>query len=81
MVEWTGLDWTGLDWNGMVGVSESTTPATANSRGGSWSDEEVKAVIAIWGEDKVQQEVDGAIRNKTVFLTFAEQMKRLLPRL
>ena len=58
----------------------STTPATeatANTRGVSWSDEEVKALIAIWGEDKVQQELDGAVRNKTVFLTIAEQMKRL----
>ena len=55
----------------------STTPATANSRGVSWTDKEVMALIAIWGEDKVQKELNGAVRNKTVLATIAERQKRL----
>ena len=40
-----------------------STPAATN-RGAAWSDTEVKALIAIWGEGNVQEELDGAIRNK-----------------
>ena len=32
-----------------------------------WSDNEVKALIAIWGGTKIQEELDGAVRNKTIF--------------
>ena len=57
----------------------SSTPATctANSRGVSWSDDEVKALLAIWGEDKVQEELDGAVRNKVVFVGIAKKMREL----
>ena len=47
------------------------------SHGFSWSNEEVKALIAIWGEDKVQDELDGAVRNKVVFATISRKMKYL----
>lgn len=33
-----------------------------------WSDSDVKALIAIWGESIVQEELDGAVRNK-VFMS------------
>ena len=33
-----------------------------------WSDVEVKALITTWGESKVQEELDGAVRNKTIFV-------------
>ena len=45
-----------------------------NSRGASWSDEEVLCLIGIWGEAKVQEELDGAVRNKTVFVKIARKM-------
>ena len=41
-------------------------------RGALWSDAEVKALIKIWGEEKIQGELDGATRNKPVFLKIAE---------
>ena len=54
-----------------------TTATTNSNRGTVWSDNEVKALIAIWGEDKVQQELDGAVRNKVVFDKISKQMKEL----
>ena len=57
--------------------STPATEATANSRGVSWSDDEVKALVAIWGEDKVQEELDGAVRNKVVFVGIAKKMREL----
>ena len=32
----------------------------------SWSDYEVRTLIAIWGEDRIQ-ELDGAVRNQAIF--------------
>ena len=34
----------------------------------AWSDAEVKALISIWGKRKAQEELDGAVRNKTIFV-------------
>ena len=32
-----------------------------------WSDEKTKALIAVWGDAKIQAELDGAVRNKAVY--------------
>lgn len=45
------------------------------SRGTAWSDVEVRALIAIWGESDIQEELDGAVRNKVVFTEISEKMK------
>ena len=39
-----------------------------------WSDEEVRALIHVWGEDKIRQELDGASRNKPIFVAIAKKM-------
>ena len=45
--------------------------ATAStSRGSSWSDNEVRALISIWGE-----ELDGAVRNQVIFNDIATKMR------
>ena len=44
------------------------------NRGALWSDEEVRALIHVWGEDKIQQELDGASRNKPIFVAIAKKM-------
>ena len=54
----------------------STATTTAN-RGCTWSDDEVKALIAIWGERKIQEELDGSVRNRTVYVNFAKKMNDL----
>ena len=52
-----------------------STAATNTSRGSSWSDNEVKALIAIWGEDNIQEELDGAVRNRVIFDNIATKMR------
>ena len=52
-----------------------STEATTTSRCSLWSDREVRALIAIWGEGNVQEELDGAARNKVVFVNIAKKMK------
>ena len=37
------------------------------SRGSYWTDSEVSALISIWGEAGVQQQLDGATRNRAIF--------------
>ena len=36
------------------------------NRGTTWTDKEVKALLAIWGDSKIQEELDGAVRNQVV---------------
>ena len=40
-----------------------------------WTDEEVKTFIGIWGDTRIQKELDGAVRNKSVFKVIAVRMK------
>ena len=47
------------------------------NRGSAWSDEEIKALLSIWGDSKVQDELDGAVRNKTVFVDIQKQLAEL----
>ena len=43
-------------------------------RGNVWTDEEIKTFIGIWGEARIQKELDGAVRNKSVFQRIALRM-------
>ena len=47
-----------------------------NARGTLWEDEEVDALVAIWGED-VQAKLDGATRNVKVFDSIAKRLQEL----
>ena len=44
------------------------------NRGTAWSDEEVRDLIHNLGDDKIQQELDGALRNKSIFAASAKKM-------
>ena len=55
--------------------STPPTEASASSRGVSWSDDEVRALLTIWGEGEVQEELDGAVRNKVVYVGIAKKMR------
>ena len=50
------------------------TVAEAN-RGATWADKEVKALLTIWGDSKIQEELDGAVRNKVVFERIAKKLQ------
>ena len=36
------------------------------NHGTIWTDQEIKALLAIWGDSKIQEELDGAVRNQVV---------------
>ena len=38
------------------------------SRSTAWTDKEIKALISIWGDSKIEEELDGTVRNKTIFV-------------
>jgi phosphoribosylaminoimidazole carboxylase/phosphoribosylaminoimidazole-succinocarboxamide synthase len=44
------------------------------NRGTTWTDKEVKALLAIWGDSKIQEELDGAVRNQVVFKCIAQNL-------
>ncbi len=46
------------------------------NRGTYWSDIEIKAVIAIWGATDLQQQLDGAVRNKLIYEKISKEMKK-----
>ena len=45
------------------------------NRGTIWTDNEVRALIRVWGDSKIQAELDGATRNKVIFMTISKRMK------
>ena len=45
------------------------------SRGSAWSDNEVAAPIAIWGDADIQDQLDGAARNKTIFDKISKKLQ------
>ena len=48
--------------------------AEAN-RGTTWADKEVKALLTIWGDSKIQEELDGAVRNKVVYERISKKLQ------
>ena len=44
------------------------------NRGSAWSDNEIKALISIRGNSKIQEELDGAVRNKTVYVHIQKKL-------
>ena len=42
---------------------------------GSWSVEETKALIAIWGQENVQRQLDGVHRNREVYQRIAMELE------
>jgi len=44
------------------------------NRGSTWSDAEITALISIWGDAKIQEQLDGATRNKTIFEDISKKM-------
>ena len=43
----------------------------------SWSSNEVLALLSIWGEESVQTQLDGAVRNKEVFVKISRKLSEL----
>ena len=47
------------------------------SRGSAWSDNEVSALITIWGDEDIQDQLDGATRNKTIIEIIARSSRKV----
>lgn len=45
------------------------------SHSSAWSDAEVTALISIWGDTDIQEQVDGATWNKTIFVTISKRLQ------
>ena len=43
--------------------------------GTTWPDKMVKAALAVWGDSKIQEELDGAVRNQMAFEHIAKELK------
>ena len=43
-------------------------------KGSPWTDEHVKALISVWAEANIQQQLDGAVRNKSVFQELSKRL-------
>lgn len=55
-----------------MSVAASIQPAP----GSTWAEEEVKALLALWGEGNVQEQLDGAVRNKTIYENIAQKLNK-----
>ena len=50
---------------------------TTTNRSCAWSDDEVKTLLAVWEESNIEHELDGAVRNKVVYVNISKKMKEL----
>ena len=44
--------------------------------GAPWEDREVQALITIWGENNIQEQLDSATRNKVVYERISRELKK-----
>ncbi|XP_043918424.1 multifunctional protein ADE2 isoform X2 [Protopterus annectens] len=51
-------------------------PAVATEGGKHWSDDEVRALISVWSEKNIQQQLEGSIRNKGIFEQIASRLQK-----
>ena len=54
--------------------AEAASGTGSRLRGTICTDCEIKALIALWGEGNVQDELDGAVRNKFVYEKIAQKL-------
>ena len=42
-----------------------------------WTYDQTKALISIWGQEDVQRELDGVIRNRTIYENVASELRKV----
>lgn len=45
-------------------------------RGRNWTDDEIRALLAIWAEDRIQRQLLGTVRNAAVFRTISDKLQQ-----
>ena len=58
-------------------ASSSQGVQSVSKKGAIWQDEEVDALIALWGEEDIQAKLEGTTRNIKVFETISNKLKDL----
>ena len=53
----------------------TTTTSSTSTCGSRWLDEETKTLISLWGAENIQCQLDGAVRNKTIYEKLSKEMK------
>ena len=43
-------------------------------KGSPWTDEEVKALIRVWAKASIQQQLDSAVQNKSIYKDVAKRL-------
>ena len=51
--------------------------AAAETKGNIWGEAEVKVLLGVWGEEAVQQQLEGAVRNKVIYEGVAKELRKL----
>ena len=44
------------------------------SCGSTWTDAEVTALISIWGDEGIQEQLDGATRNRSIYVNISKKL-------
>ena len=47
---------------------------SVNEMTGGWNSGATKALLGLWGDSSVQSQLDGMVRNKTIYLTIAKKL-------
>ena len=61
----------------MATMYKAARTTAVNKRGTIWQDEEVDALLAVWGEEDIQAKLDGATRNIKVFEAITQKLHDL----
>lgn len=58
-------------------VNTTCIPTVANEGGKHWTVPEVRALIGIWSDKSIQQQLEGTVRNKRIFEQIAAKLQKL----
>ena len=45
-------------------------------KGGTWTERETRLLLQIWREDRIQRQLQGAVRNNAIYQTIANELAR-----
>ena len=58
--------------------NSTVIPTVANEGGKHWTVPEVRALIGIWSDQGIQQQLEGTMRNKRIFEQIAAKLQKLV---
>lgn len=58
-------------------INSTFIPAVANEGGKHWTVPEVRALIGIWSDKNIQQQLEGTVRNKRIFEQIAAELQKV----